>query len=270
MPASECWKTAVCKRSKPGLRFPTVAAAITAALIVNIATAESPRNVLLLIADDVGLDLGSYGSKAVPTPNLDRLAADGVRFTNAFCTTSSCSASRSVIYSGLFNHTNGQFGHAHLPDHFRQYDDVETMFTLLARHGYRTGILGKLHVEPASLFPSVAKAGPLDHRSPSDLAATTKNFLADAGDKPFLLVVGFADAHRARHGFDHECHPRRYLARATQGDPGSLFPSRLAGIAEGSFGLLPGRGATGSMCWQRSGGARTIGPGGEYAGPLHQ
>lgn len=194
----------MCKRSKPGLRFPTVAAAITAALIVNIATAESPRNVLLLIADDVGLDLGSYGSKAVPTPNLDRLAADGVRFTNAFCTTSSCSASRSVIYSGLFNHTNGQFGHAHLPDHFRQYDDVETMFTLLARHGYRTGILGKLHVEPASLFPSVAKAGPLDHRSPSDLAATTKNFLADAGDKPFLLVVGFADAHRARHGFDHE------------------------------------------------------------------
>ena len=66
-----------------------------------------------MIADDSGLHTGAYGDKFAKTPNLDRLAGEGVRFTNAYCTTASCSASRSVILSGLHNHANGQYGHAH-------------------------------------------------------------------------------------------------------------------------------------------------------------
>ena len=50
-----------------------------------------PKNVLLLIADDLGLHTGAYGDKVAKTPNLDRLAGEGVRFTNAFCTTPSLS-----------------------------------------------------------------------------------------------------------------------------------------------------------------------------------
>ena len=57
-----------------------------------------PKNVLVMIADDLGLHTGAYGDKVAKTPNLDRLAGEGVRFTNAYCTTASCSASRSVIH----------------------------------------------------------------------------------------------------------------------------------------------------------------------------
>ena len=65
-------------------------------------------NIVLIVADDHGLDaLGCYGNPVIKTPNLDALAADGTRFTAAFCTTASCSPSRSVILSGQHNHRNG-------------------------------------------------------------------------------------------------------------------------------------------------------------------
>src|SRR5262249_39472627 len=68
----------------------------------------APRNVVLFVTDDQGQDAGCYGNKVLKTPNLDRLAAEGTLFKYAFCTTASCSASRSVILSGLHNHANGQ------------------------------------------------------------------------------------------------------------------------------------------------------------------
>ena len=80
-------------------------------LISNEVFAASKKrpNVVLIVSDDHGLDaLGCYGNKVIKTPNLDQLAAEGVRFTNAFCTTASCSASRSVILTGMYNHANGQ------------------------------------------------------------------------------------------------------------------------------------------------------------------
>src|SRR5947209_6412287 len=69
------------------------------------------RNVLLVVADDLGRDLGCYGNAKVKTPRIDALARRGVRFAEAFATVASCSASRAVIYTGLYTHTNGQFGH---------------------------------------------------------------------------------------------------------------------------------------------------------------
>src|SRR5512139_1183296 len=75
--------------------------------------AQRRMNVVLAIADDLGRTTGAYGDPVAMTPNLDRLAAEGVRFTHSFCTTASCSASRSVMLTGLHNHANGQFGHAH-------------------------------------------------------------------------------------------------------------------------------------------------------------
>ncbi len=72
------------------------------------------RNVILYVVDDQGMeDAGCYGNPVIRTPGLDRLAASGTRLTHAFCTTPSCSASRSVILSGLHNHATGQYGHAH-------------------------------------------------------------------------------------------------------------------------------------------------------------
>ena len=66
------------------------------------------RNIVMFVVDDQGRDAGCYGNAAIQTPHLDALAKDGTRFDYAFCTTASCSASRSVILTGLHNHANGQ------------------------------------------------------------------------------------------------------------------------------------------------------------------
>src|SRR5665213_1944401 len=70
----------------------------------------APKNVLLLISDNqIATDMGCYGHPDIRTPNLDRLAARGTRFPNAFATVSSCGPSRGVIYTGLLTHANGQY-----------------------------------------------------------------------------------------------------------------------------------------------------------------
>src|SRR5262245_13221657 len=89
------------------------------------AAAES-KNIVLFVAYDLGQDLGCYGNKVIKTPNLDQLAADGTLFANAFCTTASCSPSRSVILSGLHNHATGQYGLQHSYHHFRSHENLKT------------------------------------------------------------------------------------------------------------------------------------------------
>ena len=86
------------------MRFPSPFVAL---LLFAAGLAAAPRNVVLFIADDMGQDAGCYGNREVMTPALDQLAREGTLFRNAFCTTASCSASRSVIMTGLQNHATG-------------------------------------------------------------------------------------------------------------------------------------------------------------------
>ncbi len=165
------------------------------------------RNVLLIIADDHGLDMPCYGNQAIETPNLERLAEEGTRFTNAFCTTASCSASRSVIFTGLHNHRNGQYGHAHSYNHFYTLQEVQTLPFLLKRAGYTNGIIGKFHVNPAELYPfDVEISGkPIGgNRNGVAMAEKAKEFFQQNQDRPFYLHVGFSDPHRAGKGFGNE------------------------------------------------------------------
>ena len=181
----------------------------TAATSACVSRAETPplRNVVLLIADDHGLDTPSYGNLRIKTPHLERLTQEGVRFTNAFCTTASCSASRSVIMTGLHNHTNGQFGHAHGYNNFHTHTWVRTLPTLLKENGYTTGILGKFHVQPASLyqFDVTVQGDPTNtHRDVAAMAKGAKDFFEANRDRPFYLHVGFTDPHRYRTGFAND------------------------------------------------------------------
>ncbi len=158
------------------------------------ATSKRP-NVVLIVSDDHGRgDLGCYGNPVIKTPNLDALAAEGVRFTNAFCTTASCSASRSVILSGLYNHYNGQYGHQHSYHHFSSFDYVRSLPVLLTQAGYRTARIGKYHVAPEEIYHfDVALPG--NSRSPVQMANNCKDFIA-GGDKPFFLYFCTSDPHR--------------------------------------------------------------------------
>lgn len=162
-----------------------------------------PRNVVILLADDLGWEIGCNGSGWLPTPSLDRLAAQGTRFTHAFTTTASCSVSRSVIYTGLHHHANGQYGHANFPHGFSQHPFVRPIFSLVKAKGYRTGLIGKKHVGPAEKY--VVDFEPrVNPRDVEAMAEHARSFFSGNESQPFLLVIGFADPHREGAGF-----PRR-------------------------------------------------------------
>jgi len=154
------------------------------------------KNVVLFVTDDQGIDsLGCYGNDVIKTPNMDALAADGTRFKYAFATTASCSASRSVILTGLHNHANGQYGHTHHYHKFNSYDNIVSLPAYLSEAGYRTASVGKYHVTPRKIYP-FDRFLPGSSRHPVRMADNVKGFIADQSDKPFFLYFCTSDPHR--------------------------------------------------------------------------
>ncbi|MEQ8788282.1 MAG: sulfatase [Pirellulaceae bacterium] len=154
------------------------------------------RNVVLFVTDDQSPDAGCYGNKVIKTPNLDALAADGVRFDNAFCTTASCSASRSVILTGVYNHANAQYGHQHSYHHFRTYDRIKSLPLWMSEAGYRTVRIGKYHVGPEEVY-KFDQALPGNARSPVEMANNCAKLIQAKDEKPFFLYFCTADPHRS-------------------------------------------------------------------------
>ena len=113
---------------------------ITASLL----TGQSQPNIIVFIADDVSWnDYGCYGNEGVRTPNIDRLAANGIRFDNAFLTASSCSPSRASIITGRYPHNTGKAAELHLPI----ADHLPWIPELLQDEGYYTALSGKDHMK---------------------------------------------------------------------------------------------------------------------------
>jgi N-sulfoglucosamine sulfohydrolase len=107
---------------------------------------DSRPSIVVIIADDVSYnDFGCYGNKAAKTPNIDALAANGIKFTNAFLTASSCSPSRCSIMSGRYPHNTGAPElHMPLPMH------VPTIAGQLKKTGYYVASSGKWHLGDAA------------------------------------------------------------------------------------------------------------------------
>jgi N-sulfoglucosamine sulfohydrolase len=172
---------------------------------------SAPKNILLLITDNQNwFDLGCYGNKIVQTPHMDRLAAEGVRFRQAFATVASCSASRAVIYTGVLTHRNGQYAHTPHEHNQRLRPDVTTVFEKLKAHGYRTALIGKQHIAPLEKYPcdlttaeeagkKKASSSPTGYRvSTKDVIGLAKvcgEFIAASKDQPFFLTLAFGDPH---------------------------------------------------------------------------
>jgi len=197
-------------------------ALVGSALVSQRAAAQENKrpNVVLIVSDDHGREtLGCYGNPAIKTPNLDGLAAEGVRFTNAFCTSASCSASRSVILSGMYNHANGQYGHQHSYHHFISFDKIKTLPVVLTEAGYRTGRIGKYHVAPEYVYQfDVALPG--NSRSPVQMADNCRDFISSSR-QPFFLYFCTSDPHRGGGvAKDLPGRPDRFGNRAKGGYPG--------------------------------------------------
>src|SRR6266545_5403367 len=148
---------------------------------------KPPRNVVLIIADDLGLDPRCYGNKAIRTPNLDGLAKKGMVFTRAYATVASCSPSRASILTGMFTHQNGQYGLQHQPHSQQTYPWVQSLANLLRTGGYWTGLIGKFHVGPDSVynFHRVITKGTGGNRDVAAMARLAREFIGQSEKRPF-------------------------------------------------------------------------------------
>ena len=115
--------------------------------VVAAAVAQpSQPNIIFILADDLGYgELGSYGQKLIQTPHLDRLAAEGIRFTQFYAGSTVCAPSRSVLMTGKhMGHTTvrGNAGGRNMAAQTLRADDV-TVARVLQQAGYATGLIGK-------------------------------------------------------------------------------------------------------------------------------
>ena len=158
----------------------------------------SRLNVLLITADDLGLQLSVYGDNVIKTPNLDALAASGVQFEVAYVAQASCSPSRSTMFTGLYVHSNGQFGLTNASDfslHPHLHD--ATIPNILKRAGYRTGLIGKLHVDPEDKFQWDVRSR-VNARDVEGMAVVAEEFIGNGEETPFFLMVNYTDPHAYR------------------------------------------------------------------------
>ncbi len=165
----------------------------TALLCPQLWAADRP-NVLIIMADDcTHNDLPMYGGENAKTPNLEKLASQGLTFNRAYLAEAMCQPCRAELYSGLFPMRNGcNWNHsASLPE-------TTSMPQHLGKLGYRVGLAGKVHVGPQKAFPfekvdGFDKSCVRDPTKAHDLNAASQFMQRD--DQPFCLVVALVEPH---------------------------------------------------------------------------
>jgi arylsulfatase A-like enzyme len=179
---------------------------LAALLFLAALTRAADRpHVLFIIADDVSWDdLGCYGNPAARTPHIDRLAGQGIRFTNAFLTASSCSPSRNSFSTGRYPHNNGAASELHRPvaAHLVRYP------ALLRQQGYYSVLSGKNHMpqdKPAAGEPE--PPAPFDVIDDGQVPGNhgghgrwVEHLRHRPKDRPFFGWFAALDAHRAWDG----------------------------------------------------------------------
>ncbi len=151
-------------------------------------------NILYIHTHDIGRYVQPYGY-AVPTPNIQRLAEEGVLFRQAFCANPTCSASRAALLTGMYPHNDGMTGLAHRGWALNDYSQ-HIVHTLRAA-GYTTVLSGVQHVASHTQVEAWKTIG--YDRYLGDAREAEKcavEFLESAPEQPFFLSVGFSDTHR--------------------------------------------------------------------------
>ena len=189
-----------------------VIAAITLWISTALGQADERPNLLLFLADDMTYtDVGCFGNPDVRTPNIDRLAKQGLRLTRCYNSAPTCSPLRQSLFTGLYPVRNG----AH-PNHSRVHEGVKSLPHHLRPLGYRVGLVGKRHEAPASAFPFEQLGGrhgdggrtPAGADLPLDRA---KAFMARDDGQPWCLVVASNQPHTPWNRGDASVYPPEKL-----------------------------------------------------------
>ncbi|XP_064478873.1 N-sulphoglucosamine sulphohydrolase-like [Ornithodoros turicata] len=190
---------------------------------VRGARGATRKNVLLILADDGGFETQVYNNSICQTPNLLELSRRALVFDKAYTVVSSCSPSRASLLSGLPPHQNGMYGLHQGVHGFQSFAEVQALPQVLSEHGVRTGIIGKKHVGPESVYPfdfahteensSILQVG----RNITRIKKLVRKFLRSNDSRPFFLYVAFHDPHRCGH-----THPQygQFCEKFGNGEPG--------------------------------------------------
>lgn len=154
-------------------------------------------NVIYLHSHDTGRHVQPYGY-AVPTPNFQRVAEEGVLFRQAFCAAPTCSPSRAALLTGTWPHVNGMIGLAHRGSHLLDYR--RHLVHTLKAHGYHTALCGFQHIAhgegcATSIIGYDEVVVPSSHEG-TPVASAAADWLGRSRDKPFFLSIGFFETHR--------------------------------------------------------------------------
>lgn len=159
----------------------------------NRKISQDQPNILLIIADDLTFsDIEPYGSTQVHTPNISRLAQEGVSFDNMFTATAMCAPTRQQLMTGLFPVRNGAY-----PNHSEVYKGTRSVAHHLQGLGYKTGLIGKRHYGSEKSFPFDYLGGrDSDNGKGQDInLEVAENYITESKDKPYFLIVASNQPH---------------------------------------------------------------------------
>ncbi|MGW0036929.1 sulfatase family protein [Gordonia sp. NPDC003376] len=157
-----------------------------------------PReNVILVHWHDLGRHLACYGATGVASPNLDALAAAGIRFADAHATAPLCSPARGSLFTGQYPHHNGLVGLAHHGFAYRA--GTRTLPAILSDAGYRSVLFGMQHesTDPTSIgFDAIDVSDSRCDHVVAESQEWLRRHVAGGSGQPFLLTAGFFETHR--------------------------------------------------------------------------
>lgn len=158
----------------------------------KVETGKRP-DILLFIADDMtSVDCEPYGNPDVKTPNLARLAKEGMCFDNMNNATAMCGPTRQSLYTGIFPVRNGSY-----PNHAQVYDNIVSVVQHFKGIGYRVALIGKQHYAPLANFPFEYLGGRnSDNGEGIDInLADAEKWIDKDKSKPYLLIVATNQPH---------------------------------------------------------------------------
>jgi N-sulfoglucosamine sulfohydrolase len=169
---------------------------LAAAAAMGPAAGGKPNNIVYLHSHDTGRWIQPYGAP-VPTPNLARLAAEGVLFRNAFSAAPTCSPSRAALLTGQSPHASGMTGLAHRGFSLNDYRQ-HMLHTFRQGAGYRSALIGVQHVARSAEAIGYDRVVPTASSRAVHVAPRAVEYLTNEAprNQPFYLEIGFQETHR--------------------------------------------------------------------------